>query len=98
MRPAFSLITKVLDDFTSQFPQSTFSDPSAISFSLDQYIRRYQDPTQADTIMKVQQELDETKVILVSLYLASRHQLWSVLILMAVATLAQDHRISPRAW
>jgi len=64
MRPAFSLITKFLDDFSSQYPQATFNDPSTISFSLDQYIKRYQDPTQADTIMKVQQELDETKVIL----------------------------------
>lgn len=26
---------------------------------------KYQDPRQADTIMKVQQELDETKIVLV---------------------------------
>lgn len=31
----------------------------------DEYVRRYQDPRQADTIMKVQQELDETKIVLV---------------------------------
>lgn len=30
----------------------------------DEYVRRYQDPRQADTIMKVQQELDETKIVL----------------------------------
>lgn len=30
------------------------------------YLRRYQDPRQADSIMKVQQELDETKIVLVS--------------------------------
>ncbi|KAL9935242.1 hypothetical protein V8E36_005590 [Tilletia maclaganii] len=28
------------------------------------YLKRYQDPRQADTIMKVQQELDETKIVL----------------------------------
>ncbi|KAE8257380.1 hypothetical protein A4X13_0g2391 [Tilletia indica] len=28
------------------------------------FVRRYQDPRQADTIMKVQQELDETKIVL----------------------------------
>lgn len=28
------------------------------------YLRRYQDPRQADSIMKVQQELDETKIVL----------------------------------
>lgn len=33
---------------------------------LQEYVVRYQDPKQADTIMKVQQELDETKIILVS--------------------------------
>jgi hypothetical protein len=30
------------------------------------YVVRYQDPRQADAIMKVQQELDETKIVLVS--------------------------------
>ena len=31
------------------------------------YLTRYQDPRQADSIMRVQQELDETKIVLVSL-------------------------------
>jgi synaptobrevin family protein YKT6 len=34
--------------------------------TLTTYLAKYQDPKQADTIMKVQQELDETKVVLVS--------------------------------
>lgn len=38
---------------------------SAFPQSVD-YVKRYQDPRQADTIMKVQQELDETKIVLVS--------------------------------
>ena len=29
------------------------------------YLQKYQDPRQADAIMKVQQELDETKIVLV---------------------------------
>jgi synaptobrevin family protein YKT6 len=66
VRPAFSLITKLLDDFTAKIPVSSFSNPSAISFpDINTYIQKYQDPRQADTIMKVQQELDETKIILV---------------------------------
>ena len=32
--------------------------------AIQEYVVRYQDPKQADTIMKVQQELDETKIIL----------------------------------
>ncbi|PBK64007.1 snare protein YKT6 [Armillaria solidipes] len=51
VRPAFSLLSKLLDDFTAKIPQSSFSDPS-ISFP------------DADTIMRVQQELDETQIVL----------------------------------
>ena len=67
VRPAFSLLTKILDDFIAKVPQSTFNTPAAISFpELNTYLQKYQDPRQADAIMKVQQELDETKIILVS--------------------------------
>lgn len=34
------------------------------SKELQAYVTKYQDPKQADTIMRVQQELDETKIIL----------------------------------
>ncbi|KAL1744905.1 Longin-like domain-containing protein [Schizophyllum fasciatum] len=65
VRPAFSLLTKVLDDFTAKVPQSSFSNHTAISFpELQAYVSKYQDPRQADTIMRVQQELDETKIVL----------------------------------
>jgi len=65
VRPVFSLLTKVLDEFTTQVPQSAYSSPSTISFpDINTYIAKYQDPRQADTIMRVQQELDETKIVL----------------------------------
>ena len=38
---------------------------------IDEYLVKYQDPKQADTIMKVQQELDETKIILVDVLFPS---------------------------
>ena len=67
VRPAFSLLTKLLDDFIAKVPQASFSTPAAISFpEINTYLQKYQDPRQADAIMKVQQELDETKIILVS--------------------------------
>jgi len=62
VRPAFSLLTKILDDFTAKVPQSSFSKPDAISFQNPSIFAEYQDPKQADAIMKVQQELDETKL------------------------------------
>ncbi|KAI0045927.1 snare protein YKT6 [Auriscalpium vulgare] len=65
VRPAFSLLTKLLDDFAAKVPQSAFKNPSAISFpDINTYLEKYQDPRQADNIMRVQQELDETKIVL----------------------------------
>ncbi|GJE92323.1 synaptobrevin family protein [Phanerochaete sordida] len=65
VRPAFSLLAKLLDDFTAKIPQTSFGNPSAISFpEINNYLQKYQDPRQADAIMRVQQELDETKIVL----------------------------------
>ncbi|KAK0237550.1 snare protein YKT6 [Armillaria nabsnona] len=65
VRPAFSLLSKLLDDFIAKVPQSSFSDSSSISFpDINTYLQKYQDPRQADTIMRVQQELDETQIVL----------------------------------
>nr|GAT45734.1 SNARE protein [Mycena chlorophos] len=65
VRPAFSLLTKVLDDFLAKVPQSSWDNPSSISFpELATYLSRYQDPRQADALMRVQAELDETKIVL----------------------------------
>lgn len=77
MRPAFSLLTKLLDDFTAKVPASAYANatpaaPPLVSFpEISAYLQKYQDPRQADAIMKVQQELDETKIILVSRPLCS---------------------------
>jgi synaptobrevin family protein YKT6 len=76
VRPAFSLLTKLLDDFTAKVPQSSFGNASAINFpEAAMYLQKYQDPRQADAIMKVQQELDETKIVLVRfrLRVVNRH-------------------------
>lgn len=73
VRPAFSLLAKILDEFTSNVPQELYDNPSSISFpEIDSYVRKYQDPEQADPIMRVQAELDETKIILVRLQVKSR--------------------------
>ncbi len=94
LRPAFSLLTKILDEYqplTTTLPVPYASTtPSALAGSsslnpsisaagglspaqkgkleatLQGYLAKWQDPKQADTIMKVQKELDETKVVLVS--------------------------------
>ncbi|GMM37396.1 palmitoyltransferase [Saccharomycopsis crataegensis] len=71
IRPAYGLLNKVLDEFISTYPPSQWSSittaPNTSTFkmpSLDTYIKKYQDPSQADAIMRVQKELDETKIVL----------------------------------
>lgn len=65
-RVAFTLLNKVLDEFLAKHPRSKWAlgTPKLAMPELDGYIRKYQDPKQADTIMRVQQELDETKIVL----------------------------------
>ncbi len=38
--------------------------PQKLDVVQHQYLSKYQNPTEADAIMKVQQELDETKIVL----------------------------------
>ncbi|EGW34806.1 uncharacterized protein SPAPADRAFT_57881 [Spathaspora passalidarum NRRL Y-27907] len=69
VRPVYTLINKVLEEYLSLHPSNEYANIEATNSSLayDQlevYVKKYQDPSQADSIMKVQQELDETKVVL----------------------------------
>ncbi|EIE76346.1 hypothetical protein G6F46_008989 [Rhizopus delemar] len=62
-RVAFSLLNKIMDETLTKYPQ--WKTAETIEYSeLAQYIQKYQDPQQADNIMKVQKELDETTAIL----------------------------------
>lgn len=84
VRVAYSLLSKLLDEFLLKVPKSTWQAQAAqlassgaipskgegIVKSSDfpyaqDYLSRYQDPRQADTILRVQQELDDTKIVLV---------------------------------
>jgi len=81
VRVAFGLLNKVTDEWQEDHPKTDYeldvsqarrSANTGAKFKeiewpkLSEYLRKYQDPKQADQIMKVQQELDETKIILVS--------------------------------
>jgi len=64
---AHQLLSKIVDEFTSQNPRSSYSSPTGPPRpypQLKEYIVKYQDPQQADSIMRVQRELDETKIVL----------------------------------
>lgn len=63
---AHQLLSKVIDEFLAQYPRTAFanSTPKLDFPRLKEYIAKYQDPQQADSIMKIQKELDETKIVL----------------------------------
>ena len=66
---AHQLLSKIADEFLAAHPRTSFSSPvtqpNSLSFPvLKEYIAKYQDPGQADSIMKIQRELDETKIVL----------------------------------
>ncbi|KAG9303571.1 hypothetical protein G9A89_018467 [Geosiphon pyriformis] len=63
-RVAFSLINKILDEFLIKFPKDTWN-PKTIHFpELKTHLIKYQDPKEGDQIMKVQEQLDETKKVM----------------------------------
>jgi len=63
---AHQLLSKVVDEFLAKHPRSSWatSNPALNFPELKDYIVKYQDPAQADSIMKIQKELDETKIVL----------------------------------
>ncbi|TVY57547.1 Synaptobrevin YKT6-like protein [Lachnellula cervina] len=63
---AHQLLSKVVDEFLAAHPRSSWasSNPTLSYPELKDYIVKYQDPQQADSIMKIQKELDETKIVL----------------------------------
>ncbi|KAJ9645857.1 palmitoyltransferase [Coniosporium apollinis] len=63
---AHQLLSKVVDEFLTKYPRSAFANSDAqLAFpQLKEYIAKYQDPAAADSIMKIQKELDETKIVL----------------------------------
>ncbi|RGB32770.1 snare-like protein [Rhizophagus diaphanus] len=64
-RVSFSVLNKILDEFLIKFPPNDWSKPDKISFpELKTYLIKYQDPKQADQITKVQEQLDETKLVM----------------------------------
>jgi synaptobrevin family protein YKT6 len=64
---AFALINRIIEEFGTMFSRETWiSSSKALKFpQLRTFLDRYQNPEEADAIMKVQKELDETKIVLV---------------------------------
>lgn len=65
---AHSVLSKLMDQFLSEVPLATIRAATRdgdVSFAAVQdYLNNYQDANQASSIAKIQQELDDTKIIL----------------------------------
>jgi len=63
---AHKMLSQIVDEFLTANPRSKWASGSGkIEMpQLGGYIRKYQDPKQADSVLKIQQELDETKIVL----------------------------------
>jgi hypothetical protein len=67
---AHSILSKICDEFTVKYPRTAYANatrqaPNSFALpELKEYIVKYQDPDQANSISKIQKELDETKNIL----------------------------------
>ncbi|KAK9501119.1 hypothetical protein O3M35_002224 [Rhynocoris fuscipes] len=66
-RVAHTLLTKVLEEFSTKVPPHVW--PTATESSIDypalaMYLAKYQNPREADAMTRIQDELDETKIIL----------------------------------
>ncbi|KAI5446567.1 VAMP-like protein ykt61 [Lathyrus oleraceus] len=67
VRSAFSLLNKVLDEYQQSFGESwrTVQEDSTQTWPyLNDALMKFQDPAEADKLMRIHRELDETKIIL----------------------------------
>lgn len=63
-RVAYTLLMKVHDDFVKLHPNWSTATPPLQFDELDSIVTKYQNPAEADSIMKIQKDLDDTKIIL----------------------------------
>ncbi|XP_058127095.1 synaptobrevin homolog YKT6 [Anopheles ziemanni] len=67
-RVGHTLLTKVLDDFSAKVSSDQWAvttNEAAIQFgTLPATLSKYQDPREADALTRMQEDLDETKIIL----------------------------------
>ncbi len=58
----------MLDEFSDKIPMSSWPSATESSITFPQvqtYLAKYQNPKEADAMTKIQEDLDETKIILV---------------------------------
>lgn len=62
---AHSLLSKIVNEFTDKHPRTSYSSTSVTSVpypELKEYLQKYQNPEEADKILKIQNDLESTKI------------------------------------
>ncbi|CAI0427417.1 unnamed protein product [Linum tenue] len=73
VRSSFSLLNQVVDEYQKNFGESwrtAQTDSTETWQYLNDALVRFQDPAEADKLLKIQRDLDETKIVLVSALLS----------------------------
>lgn len=77
-RVAFVLINRVLEEFSTYSKNEWMSASSVLKCdNLRKYLEQYQNPRDTDAISRVQNELDETKIILVAFFYIALIKIYS---------------------
>uniref|UniRef100_A0A7E4UW69 Synaptobrevin YKT6 n=1 Tax=Panagrellus redivivus TaxID=6233 RepID=A0A7E4UW69_PANRE len=67
-RVAFTMLSKILEDFTNVIPPAkwdSIQNESQCTYSrLEELIKKWQNPREADSLTRVQDEVEETKIVL----------------------------------
>ncbi|CAF2313874.1 unnamed protein product [Rotaria sp. Silwood2] len=66
-RVVHALLSKVMDEFTIEYPRSEWArmgEQTGKMASLSKTLRKYQNPQEADPLMRLQKDLDDTQNIL----------------------------------
>jgi len=66
-RVAQTVLTKLLDEFSTEYPAQRcqmMEENSANFKRVGEFLQKYQNPKEADPLMRLQNDLDETKIVL----------------------------------
>jgi len=66
-RVAHTMLTRVLEDFAGQISPAEWTSGSLVNGfngQLEAYLKKFEDPKQSDSMSRLQNDLDETKIVL----------------------------------
>ena len=94
-RVAHTLLQRMGEDFAGQISPAEWSggqEVGGFNGQCEIYLNKFQDPTKSDAMSRLQTDLDDTKIILVSLTRSFRSILLTVELIFSTIPLRQSYR------